>query len=172
MVENHLRQRELSTAEASANALREDFFHLINGQQDMQDHLNKLKSNIFDQLDNTLSAVNSLQNSISTAEANRITARGRLGSASSTASRRGSNRGQSASPTAINRTRKSSSLFNKESSKNDIANARAKFLNAKLDKNTSGSGPGSNEDFFPSSTPLGTSMSSPFVGNRRRLPTT
>lgn len=159
MVENHLKQREVSTAEASANALREDFYHLINGQQDMQDHLHKMKNSIFEQLETTLNAVNGLNNTITAAEENRSITRNRLGSASGSSKMRG----QSASP--VGRLRKTSSLFSVET-KNDIATARNRYLSNKERSSKKV------DDTFPTSTPLRPSFSSPVVGNRKRLVTT
>merc|ERR1712167_444288 len=89
LVENHLKQREVSTEQRSADALREDFRHLIDGQQEMHDEVGKLKGSILDLVESNLIAVNDLQNCVALADIKRKTGQSSA-VASASSSRRGS----------------------------------------------------------------------------------
>lgn len=82
LIENTLKQRALTTVEASANALREDFFELIEGQTKMHDHIANMRSSIFESIDSTTTAIRDLQKGYELQVQNKaaVAGRGRFGS--------------------------------------------------------------------------------------------
>jgi len=82
LMENSLKQRALTTVEASANALREDFFTLIEGQTHMHDHIASMRSSIFESIDQTTVAIRDLQKGYELQVQNKaaVAGRGRFGS--------------------------------------------------------------------------------------------
>jgi voltage-gated potassium channel Kch len=100
LMENSLKQRALTTVEASANALREDFFLLIDSQTQMHDHIASMRSSIFETIDQTSVAVRDLQKGYELEVQNMaaVAGRGRFGSVnmSPTRERLGSTQGRKA----------------------------------------------------------------------------
>ena len=143
-MEISLKQRALSSAEANANALREDFQKLIEGQQEMYDNIDNLKYSIYDQIDSTLKTVKDLKRHYEAEQAAKKVnksaamniARGRI-NAPSTA--------PSTLPEIAANTRtpvRNFSVFNK----NDLMAAREKHLAKVGDTRKKGGGSDSSDD--------------------------
>ncbi len=132
-MQNQVKELALSSVEANAHALQEDFYKLINGQQQLREHLEDMKLAVCGQVERTYLAMSRLHTSLISEKKQNIESKPvmqtqRIPVDKPRDEKNSEDKGRVQSNSPINRVRKAS-VFGKH---DELAEVRSKFLDSKV----------------------------------------